>query len=750
MAFYTFEQERTYDQGYVQDKYLSTDAFSETGSTGDTTFTGGPTSYTDHATNLTNETHHHVLSVDGLNFTSIDETTHSEHASWQGTSDDGVTPTTTNGTSDYVYSLGFTTEFHQDGTNFTSARYDTNGLLESITGTTGAFTHRIPEDSTKEFYAAGATEGDTRTIDTTLESPVTIQSVSWSINERGKPESFTYATTILGTTTAQLSFVDFDYETTSFESTFMGETGEATALPSNVNYLEAISMRPQERPFGVVAERGLMAVFFPFDAGIGQRFYEDPLAALDWSYPGAMDVVTENSSWKAFALVTLELGQGTYNSVVNDAISLELRKETSLTYHVPDGEGGLSIATVEIAGVTFEATGYYGLAYATYPELTLLLTTCEGVFITYEDSEAGTNGTRLGVSTRSVWGTSMAYSLATDTIVPVYSVEGTTTEEASVAGLVVQRHTVESRQLGGNASPMEFVEMREIGVGSDSPSLPVLFYCQPVGGYVEFDAGVTHDLELFHSRSFRSVSVEGDTGTTFDLSRLAPCTDNFGQHGRTRLDPPCRCSETIITMEGTATATVPSWSVETTELSRVGWSMEDGEPVSYESTYQGTEGYTEGDPLTITLTDTITLYRGWIAGGNNHEASFTYLLEFPSLVAQKGTVEVFLLYPKDPRGMLWESTHAQEGLIMGARDEQAFLTWAGLALELILVDSTGGTTSTALTHAGDGQASFALEGRNAYMQTCPMLTPMPGSGKYSRTMQTMAPAWDFLGYVDNG
>ena len=749
MAFYTFEQDRTYDQGYVQDKYLSTDASSETGSTGATTFTGSPTSFTDHATNLTNETHHHALSVDGLNFTFINETTHSVHGSWQGTSDDGVTPTTTNGTSDYVYNLGFTTEFHQDGINFSSARHDTNGLLGSITGTTGAFTHRIPEDFTKEFYASGATEGESRMPGTTLESPITIQSVSWSINTLGNPESFTHATTILGTTTAQLSFVDFDFETSSFESTLMGETGEAVTIPFNVNYVEAISMRPQECPFGVVAGRGLMAVHFDFDEGIGQRFYEDPLAALDWSYPGAMDVITEDSSWEAFALVTLELGQGTYNSVIDDDISLELRGETSITYHIPDGEGGLDIATLEVAGITFEATGYSGLAYGTYPALALVVSTCDGVFITYEDSEAGTNGTRLGVSTRSVWGTSVAYSLATDTIVPIYSVEGTTTEEANVAGLVIQRHTVESRQLGGNASPMQFVEAREIGIGSDSPSLPVLFYRQPVGGFVEFRAEITNDLELFHSRSFRAVSMEGETGTTFDASRLAPCTDNFGQEGRTRLDPPCRCSETTLTMEGTDTATVPFWSVETTELSRVGWSMEDGEPASYESTYQGTEGFTEGDPLTITLTDNVTLYRGWIFGGNNHEASFTYMLEFPSLVSQKGTVEVFLLYPKDPRGVRWESTNAGEGLIMGARDEQAFLTWAGLALELTLADSTGGTTETVITHAGEGQTSFALDGRNAYMQTCPMVTPMPGDGKYARTMQTMTPAWDFLGYVSN-
>lgn len=750
MAFYTFEQDRTYDQGYVQDKYLTTDVFSEIGSTGDTIFTGGPTSFTDHATNVTNETHHYTLSVDGLNFTSINDTTHSENASWQGTSDDGVTPTITNGTSNYVYNVGYTTVFQQNGINYTSARYDTDGLIGNVKGTTGAYTHMIPVDSTREFYAMGATEGDTRTINTTIESPVTVQSVSWSINFLGKPESFTYATSILGTITVELAFVDFDSATSMFESTRMSETEEATALPRNVNYVPAISLRPQECPFGVAAERGVMAVHFDFDAEIGQRFYEDPLKCLDWSYPGAMDVVIEDSSWEAFALVTLEVGQGTYNSVVNDAITLEIRRETSITYHVPDGSGGLDISTIEIAGSTLEAIGYYGLAYGTYPELALVLTTCEGVFITYEDSEAGTNGTRMGVSTRSVWDTMKAYSIAVDTIVPVYSIEGTTTEEINVAGLSINRHTIESRQLGGQASPMEFVEAREIGVASDSPSLPVLFYRKPVGGYVEFGAKDTIELELFHSKSFNVVSVEGNTGTTFEPSLLAPCSDQFGFDGRTRLDPPCRCSETSITLEGTFTTTASRWTAETTELSRVGWSIEDGIPVSYESTYQGTQGYNEQDTLTTTLTDIVTLYRGWIYGGNNHEASFTYFLEFPSLVTQKGTVEAFLLYQKDARGFHWASTNANDGLVLGARDEQAFITWAGLALELTLADSTGGTTQTVITHAGEGQIRFDLEGRNAYLQTCPMLTPMPGEGKHSRTMQSMTPAWDFLGYVDNG
>lgn len=727
-SLYSFDRKVSYFNDYSFRGSHSTEGVSLVVQRSTLTNEAGGDSFTHEAAGTTTSSYAATRRLDRTGFTLHEATTLSASGTQAGTSsyEGGFSE---EDSSEGTFSVELRRTRIQNTTGATFSSYDENqaGVVVDVTGLIEGAGEYLSFSSERRFTALGSFKGETYEAWFTTQVPVTVESVSWFTTFKGTKRT-TSSSTFQGlheiTSYQSVASFDFQQTTSQFTSSFVSYSVDGGS-DNKKGFFEA-RLQGQElwtahHLIGVGGEKGLWIVRPPV---IPSRMNDllERVGEWQWSKQGGAGV-TESSNraqWEGEGLVTYEMDQLPFSDSTSLA-SIELRKERTLNYNYVE-DGKLKKSSSTLSGSTFVSTVLEGVGFSTSRVPATELTTCPGIFLV---GDGFTQRTVSGSVLRFV----ATYSIGTfQTSEPVYAKGNNSSSslyEQEVEGASIYQETQLSEQINGDRTPKSWTSAMPLGFVSEVMVSPVCFIQGRARGYLPFHFQGGEPGQLYREAGGNLLSTSGELTKVFGTGELAPCSDMVGEAGRSRLDPPCRCSSlTLEKINDASTVGIPFWSAVSYSTSRELWVVFESKLFKSTETFQRSSyqsGTTTAHPL-----ETFTLHREWLPDTKTSAAarSFAFTVEGPNLLKKYGTIGVTLAGRVDPGGECWYSTQPQDSIIFASA--KGILWWAGACLEATLVRGNGRPAMREATQAGEGARTIAFDGQAMRYQTTPMLALAPG------------------------
>lgn len=688
----------------------------------------GGDSFTNEAAGTSQTLYGATLSIERTGFTLHEASTVLANGSFAGTSSySGGFSETSEGEGSDSFTLGRTRIQNTKGATFSIYDENQTGVAVNVTGTLAGVGGYASFSVEKKFTAAGWVQGDSFQGWVSTLVPVTVRSVSWFTTYSNQLVTLSSMTVPgLHEVVSWQSVPSFDLKHTTSEFTssqlsFTLDTAETRAFFEG--RVQGSELWTANQFLGVNGERGLWVIRPPQTPAL----LNDALQAVgDWRWSkreaAGLPITEHRARWTGEGLATYSMDQlpvGPDSTTTH--YTLEVRGAKTLRYHyVADGE--LKESSLVIPQILFSTITGESIEYTTRRVAATALATCPAIFITGDEF---TRKTVAGVSLRSVatWSASVyqvgeyAYSKG--------RTSGQSVFVQAVEGASFDNKTSVQEEWNGQRTPKTWTERVGYGFVSEAAAQPVCFVQGRARGYLPFHFQGGEPGQLYREAGGNLLSTSGELTKVFGTGELAPCSDMVGEAGRSRLDPPCRCSSlTLEKINDASTVGIPFWSAVSYSTSRELWVVFESKLFKSTETFQRSSyqsGTTTAHPL-----ETFTLHREWLPDTKTSAAarSFAFTVEGPNLLKKYGTIGVTLAGRVDPGGECWYSTQPQDSIIFASA--KGILWWAGACLEATLVRGNGRPAMREATQAGEGARTIAFDGQAMRYQTTPMLALAPG------------------------
>lgn len=673
------------------------------------------------------------LMLERTGFTQEEGTTVSFAGDFAGTTEyeGGELTDTASGEDSDSYELGYTIRQYTDGNTAHFFAADHNGVIADFSFEVEGSPLILSEFVEKKATAVGLVAGDTYESWTSKEVPVTVVSTTWftSLNDAGLMiltsdttqglhdvvSWFTVEGILLVEATQEFALTEISYSTDDenkkgfFEGRRIG------------NYLKTANAL-----LGVNGERGLW-VLHPREIPDDMDAAIAALGEWDWSEQELAGVKEQEdgATWAADGMRVRSMKQvSVWTDTPTVLFTLELRPDITIRFnYVENGE--LLESSSVIHGSTFETTMFEREDYSTERVTYMARETCFGVFLI---GDGFTQETVQGTTIRDLLSTSAETVKIAETAFGVGVESSSSVFVQGIDGAVYDNATSYSQQVGGQRNDKQWTELVGYGFQTQGVRQPVAYIKHGARGYVPFYVENTQNMMLFKEAGGAILSTTGEQTVTFGTHQLAPCSDMLGEEGRSRLDSPCNCTTDTITRFNTdETVTIPKWEGKTYSTTHEVWDVVDGEITKSEESLILTsyeEGTTTAHPV-----ETFSISRRWISDAVSSEDSrrFRYTLRGPDLLTVQGTVEVSLgggrVNANEP---FWRSYQPADSVIF-AGGKEGFLWWAGLCLDLAIIDKDGNPSEAHLPHGDDDAATYDIQDKAVRWKTSPMLVAVPGA-----------------------
>lgn len=672
-----------------------------------------------------------ALTLDRTGFTLEEGTTVQFSNDFAGTTElEGGFSETEEGEDSGSFTLGYTVRQYTEGNTAHFFAADHNGVILDFSAELDGV---ISVSSTveKKLTAIGIVEGDTYESWTSKIVPVPVGSTTWftTLDSEGKLSLTSASTKGLHDVVSWYSvegilFVETTYEFTITTVSY-AEDGEATRGffegRRQGNYLKSANAL-----LGVNGERGLR-VQHPGEIPEDMNAVYDALGEWDWSEQKLAGVKEQEdgATWAADGMRVRSMKQvSVWTDTPTVLFTLELRPDITIRFnYVENGE--LLESSSVIHGSTFETTMFEGEDYSTERVTYMARETCFGVFLIGDEF---TQETVQGTTIRDLLSTSAETVKIAETAFGAGIESSTAVFIDGAEGAAYDNATSYSQQVGGQRNDKQWTELVGYGFQTQGVRQPVAYIKHGARGYVPFYVENTQNMMLFKEAGGAILSTTGEQTVTFGTHQLAPCSDMLGEEGRSRLDSPCNCTTDTITRFNTdETVTIPKWEGKTYSTTHEVWDVVDGEITKSEESLILTsyeEGTTTAHPV-----ETFSISRRWISDAVSSEDSrrFRYTLRGPDLLTVQGTVEVSLgggrVNANEP---FWRSYQPADSVIF-AGGKEGFLWWAGLCLDLAIIDKDSNPSLKHIPHGGDDVATYDLGDKAVRYRSSPMLVAVPGA-----------------------